>query len=522
MISKKILKIYMMICIVVISFLYFLTLGFAAENSKTIHVTSNKVYLLVNGKVVKGNNFLYNGTTYVPIRTISEMLGKEVSWNRSTNTASINDHNTGAVVVTRALRSFQGIREKYIQVDLNRIHIIVNGSRVNKENILYQGTTYVPIRQVSEMLGKEVLWDLETSTANIKEKGAPAVTPLPLPPYNVIAYLSGWTSWSANDIEAEQLTHINYAFANVKNGLVVSEITKDLENFAKLRAIKKQFPHLKTLISVGGWSWSKGFHHAALTEASRKKLAESAVKFMKTHGFDGIDLDWEYPGQIGNGNPYGPEDKHNFTLLIKELKVQLDLAGKTDGKHYLLTIAANANQNYVDHTELQKIHGDLDFIHLMTYDFFGEWESKTGHLANLYASQSNLKGPSAHKGVELFKKLGVPANKMIIGVAFYGRYFNKVENVNHGLNQKFSGGGAMDYDKVALNIGRNGYKKYFDTAAKAPYLWNGSRFISYEDQESIANKAAYVKKNGLGGAMFWEYTQDKSGTLLSALYKDLR
>ena len=146
--------------------------------------------------------------------------------------------------------------------------------------------------------------------------------------------------------------------------------------------------NLKILISIGGWSWSKNFSDAALTEASREKFTNSAVAFMQKHQIDGIDLDWEYPGLVGDGNVYRAEDRENFTTLLKVIREKLDAISTQDNK-FLLTIATGAFQDYLDHTNMKEAHQYLDFINIMTYDFHTGGSRKTGHHANLKISTSD-------------------------------------------------------------------------------------------------------------------------------------
>ena len=219
----------------------------------------------------------------------------------------------------------------------------------------------------------------------------------------VIAYYPSWAThdrdFQVADIDGEKITHINYAFANIANGeVVVGDEYADTEkafpgdcwepgckrgNFNQLNKLKEKHPHLKTLISVGGWTWSNNFSDAALTDASRNKFADSAVRFIREWGFDGVDLDWEYP--VAGGEVDGrPEDKQNFTLLLQKVRQKLDEAGNQDGKKYLLTIASGASPDYVKNTELDQVQAQLDWINIMTYDFHGGWESASGNNAPLY------------------------------------------------------------------------------------------------------------------------------------------
>ena len=170
----------------------------------------------------------------------------------------------------------------------------------------------------------------------------------------IIAYVHGWQdNWGTNNEKANQITHINYAFANIKDGKVIEGNDSDVETFKKLNKLKQVNKELKILISVGGWGWSKNFSDAVLTENSRQVFANSAIDFMLKHKIDGIDLDWEYPGQIGDNNVFRPEDKENFTSILKLLRMKLDsVSGENNS--FLLTIATGANQNYLDHTNMKE------------------------------------------------------------------------------------------------------------------------------------------------------------------------
>jgi chitinase len=330
----------------------------------------------------------------------------------------------------------------------------------------------------------------------------------------------------ANDISAEKLTHINFAFANIVNGEIAEGYETDSANYAILNQLKKKNPDLKILVSVGGWSWSDGFSEIASDVQSRKTFIESSIRFILKHQLDGIDLDWEYPGLPGEGNPHKPIDKQNFTTLLEEFREALDILGKENEKYYMLTIAAGAFQLYADHVESEKIHPFLDYILLMTYDFSGEWDSITGHLTNLFSSEYLPESNSSDKAVEIFMKAGIPAEKLVLGMAFYGRGWRNVESVNNGLAQKGTGfNPGYTYKTISEKYTETkGYKRFFDTLAKAPFIYNADSliFISYEDSNSIKYKCNYIIEKKLAGAMFWQYYGDYRNELLDAINSGLR
>lgn len=343
--------------------------------------------------------------------------------------------------------------------------------------------------------------------------------------YKIIAYLSDWVDWEVEDIDAKKLTHINYAFATLEQGRVVPKVLDgELGKIHLLKEIKAKNPDLKTLISIGGWG-ADGFSDAALTDENRRLFADSAVEFMKEYDFDGVDIDWEYPCSSQAGIVARPEDKENFTLLLKETRQRLDLEEQKDNKEYLLTIAVGAGQYFIDGSEMGQVQKYLDFINIMTYDYLGGFSKKAGHHTHLFESKITP-GTSSDLSVKMFMNEGIPACKLVLGVAFYGRTWYGVNDKNNGLGQAgIHGAEGLDtsYSNISENlVNKNGFTRHWDEDAKAPYLYNGDIFVSYDDEESIGHKVDYIKDAGLGGAMFWEYSLDKTGSLLGALYKGLK
>jgi chitinase len=364
-----------------------------------------------------------------------------------------------------------------------------------------------------------------------------------------LAYVACWAELNAAEIDGSRLTHVNYAFASIAEGRVVSFMeanyarlaesdaklgamgfeaacAKEETNLGLARALKQAHPHLQLLISIGGWA-AEGFSDAALTPESRERFADSAIAFMERFGFDGLDLDWEYPGSALGGIIARPEDRENFTLLLRLLRQKLDAAGSAASRRYLLTIATGVVPEHLVGIDLPAVTPDLDYIGLMTYDLYNGWSTKSGHHANLFASASEPGGDSGDKAVRLFRESGVPANKLVLGAAFYGRGMNGVGSENQGLAQASEPGSnfTRTYDELraALTAGSS-FVRHWDEAAQAPYLYDAEArsFVSYEDPESLTAKAKYVQKHGLAGVMFWEYSNDRSGELLRALSDGLK
>lgn len=330
--------------------------------------------------------------------------------------------------------------------------------------------------------------------------------------YRVIAYVRGRTDIAK--IGAEKLTHINYAFAKVSpEGRVVLEDPESPRHLRELNALKARNPNLKILLSIGGWG-ADHFSDAALSYESRERFARSAVRVIEEHALDGVDLDWEYPGQPGPGIGYRPDDEYNFTLLLETMRRHLGSR--------LLTIASSGGK-YFEHTEMPKLHRYLDWINVMTYDFAGSWSDMTGHHTPLYRSGRARTG--SHDFVDQHLRAGIPAHKIVLGVAFYGRSWRGVNRENNGLHQRFE---AYDVDVsysdiVTKYLPSLSFRRFWDADAKAPYLWDESegRFVTYDDPESLREKASYVKARGLGGIMYWEHSHDPGEILLDAMVDEL-
>lgn len=324
------------------------------------------------------------------------------------------------------------------------------------------------------------------------------------------------------DVDPTKVTRINYAFALLKDGRVAEGAPNDAANLATLVALKKTNPHLEVVISVGGWLGSGGFSDAALTPASRATFVTSALEFINHYHLDGLDIDWEYPGRPGAGNPNRPEDGAHFVSLLHELRTRFDAQSSRTHQHLLLTIAAGSTTQFIADTPLGEAARYLDQVNLMTYDFYepGDKPALTGNHAPLYADPADPHHASSADMVHLFEQAGVPASKLVLGVPFYGHAWANVQAANHGL---FQTGVAVPALKTSYpdieQLLQHGFTRYWDEAARVPYAYNSStkQFISYEDPESLRAKCEYLREQHLAGIMFWQYFADPSGTLLDTI-----
>ena len=348
----------------------------------------------------------------------------------------------------------------------------------------------------------------------------------------VVGYYAGWAAYQGytpEQIPAEHLTQINYAFARIDPDtltITLENEAHDQKNLAALRQLRKEHPHLKLLISVGGWSDSQYFSDAASTAARREKFAASCVDFVVEHGLDGVDLDWEYPVSGGApGTIHRPADRQNFTKLLQELRTQLDRQGRRDGKDYSLTIAGAAGSWYLNQIEAVKVADIVDHIFLMGYDLHGPWDTSADFNAPLHTpSGASPQGKSSiADSVQAYLDKGIPAEKLVLGMPLYGYAYQGVSSQNNGLYSTYTSAKSVSYRTLKKNYLSNAaYRQYRHQEAQVPYLYGSRTFISYDDAESLAAKAALARSRDLGGIGFWELSQDDGGELTAAASRAFR
>ena len=394
-----------------------------------------------------------------------------------------------------------------------------------------------------------------------------------------VGYFTQWGVYSGSTArkvqesgQAGKLTVINYAFGNVSadgtcfeaNAAGVGDAWADYQrpvgaeesvdgvadtaeqplkgNFNQLRKLKAKNPQLRAVISLGGWTWSKYFSDAAATDAARKKFVSSCIglylggdlpQLGSAEGgpgagagvFDGIDIDWEYPGGGGDaGNVVRPEDGRNYTLLMQEFRRQLDALGGKRHTRYLLTAAVPAGEAKADQLEIGKVARSVDWLNLMTYDLHGSWEAQgpTDHQANLFSDPADPSpqnaGYSADRVVRHYLAEGLPAAKAVLGVPFYGYGWTGVPDGGRaGLYQAATGlaqGGSLPYNRIKDLPGA----VHEDRVHGATWKYDGTEFWTYDTPELLTRKARYVRALGLGGVMAWSLDNDDAqGSLVSAL-----
>jgi chitinase len=287
------------------------------------------------------------------------------------------------------------------------------------------------------------------------------------------------------------------------------------------------------LISVGGWSWSTNFSDVAADPVKRDKFAASAAEFVAKYGFDGVDIDWEYPVEGGDYITHRTTDNVNYTMLLKATRKALNEQGEKDGKTYLLSIAARAAGRFILDSNLLESIQYLDYINLMTYDFHGSWENMTDFNSPLYDDGGNQASMDAT--VTIFIKAGIDAADLNLGLAFYGRGWTNVASTDkNGVNQAaevLSGTGyglgtwetgVFDvWDIMENYVDKNGYVRYYDETAQCPYVFDGTTWIGYDDVQSVKVKVEYAIEKGLGGVMFWDFAGDKNLKLQKTIAETL-
>jgi chitinase len=390
-----------------------------------------------------------------------------------------------------------------------------------------------------------------------------------------VAYFTQWGIYGRNFVvrdivangTAPKLTHLNYAFgfldeqakcisvdpwadyqkpfeANQAVSGKADEAGQPLfGNLNQLKQLKAKFPKLHVNISIGGWTGSKFFSDAALTPESRRAMVSSCIDLWLNGNlpgaapgaaagiFDGIDLDWEWPASEGNtGNVIRAEDKHNFTLLVKEFRSQLDKLGHKSHKNYDLTAFLPADPAKIERGfEVNKIFRSLTFATTQGYDYHGAWESTTNQQSALRTPAADPTSPkfSSQVALDALISRGAPRDRLVMGVPFFSHGWTGVKPANFGLFQPSTGAapatfeaGTEDYKALKAQLSK--FTLYRDNRAGFAWLFDGTTFWTYDDPVEMIRKALYVRRNGLGGAMIWSLDGDTAqGDLIDALHLGL-
>ena len=363
----------------------------------------------------------------------------------------------------------------FIEDECNKCRKRINSSKksINKNNFLKRPP-----------ISKEL-------TPDTQNPNCPNLAPI------VMEYVLG----NPKNIDIRFLDAIIYAFVEIdSSGNLVVPAPSFLRSMVRL---KEEKPELLVIAAIGGWA-ADGFSDAALTPTSRYNFARNVQKLINDYKLDGIDLDWEYPGSSASGIKSRPQDRENFTLLITALRDVL-------GPNTWISVAGTGDSTYINNSvEIDKIAPLITHFNLMSYDFTAGETGSSGqkHQANLYDSALSLPGYSTDRYVRNLINAGMPSEKILLGVPFYGRLCATI---------------TKSYDELRKSyINKDGYEYRFDNDAKVPYLVRDGEFaMSFDNEVSIFLKAQYVLENCLGGIFSWQSTFDQANILARAMYESI-
>ncbi|XP_011307804.1 acidic mammalian chitinase-like [Fopius arisanus] len=333
----------------------------------------------------------------------------------------------------------------------------------------------------------------------------------------IVCYFGSWANWRpgngrfvTSDIDTSLCTHVIWSFATLQGNQIVAPNADGVNGLREFTQLRRRNPGIRLLIAIGGATDSQGPKYSRMVSSpgSRGQFINSVIALLRRYRFDGFDLDWEYPTLNGGA----PSDRHNFVLLLREMKERFNREGG-----FLLTAAVGAgawtaSQAY----DIRAISQHLDFINLMTYDFRGSWERRAGHHAALRGDLS------VESSVRYWLDRGCPREKLVVGVPTYGRTWTLANPNNNAPGAPASSAGqpgpymreagSLGYNELCEQIRRGQWNLRFDGGARAPYAFRGNQWVSYDSVGSVTEKAHFIRQQRLGGAMIWSIeTDDKNG-----------
>lgn len=361
----------------------------------------------------------------------------------------------------------------------------------------------------------------------------------------IIGYYEAWNykkkciGMSMEDIPVNSLTHIYYSFAYIKPetyDIIPMEDDKDgiltANTFKDFTALKRKNPSLKAVVALGGWTfndngtvWQPVFGDLASTEEKRGQFVNKLIAFMDRYGFDGADIDWEYPGALDRGGKEG--DGENLTKLFKKIREEFN---KISGDHKEISFTAPTSYWYMRHFDITESAKAVDYVNVMSYDLHGIWDANNP-IGSQVLAHTNL--TEIDLALDLFWRNDVEASKINLGIGFYGRSFQLADPGCHKPGCLFLGGGSpgpctdnsgtLSYAEIMDIIEKHDLSPYHDKENAVKYItWNSDQWVSYDDQETMQQKIEFANSLGLGGLLIWAIDLDNQSldALRGVIYPD--
>ncbi|XP_014602332.1 PREDICTED: probable chitinase 3 [Polistes canadensis] len=346
--------------------------------------------------------------------------------------------------------------------------------------------------------------------------------------FKVVCYFTNWAwyrqeggKFVPEDIDGDLCTHIIYGFAVLDGSsltIKTHDSWADIDNKFYERVVAYKSKGIKVLLAIGGWNDSAGDKYSRLVNSAsaRQRFISHVLQFLEKYGFEGLDLDWEYPVCWQVDCNKGPKsDKESFALLVQHLSKVFKPKG------LLLSAAVSPSKRVVDAGyDVISLAKYLDWISVMTYDYHGQWDKKTGHVAPLYALPNDWERTfNANFSVHYWLEQGVPPKKLVMGAPMYGQSFSLAQSTQRGLNAPTYGGGEageatrargfLSYYEICERTLKKGWSVVQDSQRRiGPYAYKGDQWVSFDDAKQIRKKAELIKKLGLGGGMIWALDLD--------------
>ena len=350
----------------------------------------------------------------------------------------------------------------------------------------------------------------------------------------ISTYIRTWSSWTADMIRGEHLSEFIIAFARINEAdgysLFIPAMTNNTfpDLWTEVAALREKFPHLKIKLSAGGGA-ERGFPAMAEDPEKRANFVADLCQWVERYDLDGVDIDWEFPVRPIPGGVF-PAERYTYITLLQDVRDALDVLGEQNGKYYGLSSAVPVQRAFTTDNDVQAAANIVDQLKIMSYDFYGAWSATTGHNVKLYRNPLDPIDNSIDRSINAYLDAGVPPEKISLGIAFYGFVWDGIAEGPHANAPGLFQPRNTDYprNQIAwsnlrgfLNPG-SGFTRYWDDIAKAPFLYNGDRWVTYTDHEQIRLLADFAKEKKLGGVFIWELYHDPDNELLDTLVQSLQ